>query len=56
VLRELGPGAIVLLHDSALYARREDAAATAAAVPAIATAAGERDLSLLTLSGALDGD
>ena len=39
VTRDLAPGAIVLLHDSARYAARESAAATAAAIPLVAEAA-----------------
>lgn len=45
-LRDLAPGAILLLHDSALYAPRESAEATAAAVALIAAAAAERGLEL----------
>lgn len=56
VLRDLGPGGIALLHDSARYGQRADAAATADAVPEIATAARASGLSLVTLSGALDGE
>lgn len=37
-LRDLAPGAIVLLHDSARYATRTSAAATAGAIPALARA------------------
>lgn len=36
---DLGPGTIVLLHDSARYAEREDAAPTAEALPEIVAAA-----------------
>ena len=39
VLRDLDPGAIVLLHDSARYAERERAPATAEAIAPIAAAA-----------------
>ena len=55
VLRDLDAGAIVLLHDSARYAEREEAAATAAALPEIVGAARESGLEVLPL-GALDGD
>jgi peptidoglycan/xylan/chitin deacetylase (PgdA/CDA1 family) len=55
VERDLAPGAIVLLHDSARYAQRRSAAPTAAAVAPIAAAARERGLALPTLSGALGG-
>jgi peptidoglycan-N-acetylglucosamine deacetylase len=51
VLRDLGPGGIALLHDSARYGQRGDARATAAAVPEIAAATRERGLRLVTLSG-----
>jgi peptidoglycan-N-acetylglucosamine deacetylase len=53
--RDLAPGAIVLLHDSARYAQRPDADATAGSIPLIATAARERGLELVTLSGAVSG-
>lgn len=55
VLGELGPGGIVLLHDSALYAERDDVGATVAAIPAIVAGARDAGLGLTTLSGALDG-
>lgn len=54
VVRDLDAGAIVLLHDSARYGHRPDAAPTAAALPAIASAARERGLALTTVSEALD--
>ena len=44
VLRDLQPGAIVLLHDSARYAYRESALATAEALPRIVAAAREKGL------------
>jgi peptidoglycan/xylan/chitin deacetylase (PgdA/CDA1 family) len=47
--RDLGDGAIVLLHDSARYAPRESAAATAAVVPLLASRAAEAGLALGTL-------
>jgi peptidoglycan/xylan/chitin deacetylase (PgdA/CDA1 family) len=53
--RDLAPGAIVLLHDSARYGQRADAAATAGSVPLIAAAARERGLDLVSLSGAVSG-
>jgi peptidoglycan/xylan/chitin deacetylase (PgdA/CDA1 family) len=52
VERDLRPGAIVLLHDSARYAQRPDAAATAGAVPLIAAAARRGGFELNSLSGA----
>ncbi len=55
VERDLRPGAIVLLHDSARYAQRADALATAAAVPLIAASARAGGLDLITLSGAMSG-
>lgn len=50
---ELDDGAIVLLHDSAKYARRDHAVATAQALPTIAARAAERGISLIALEGAL---
>lgn len=52
VVRDLGPGAVVLLHDSPLYAEREDAGPTIAAIEPIAAAASERGLRLLSLEQA----
>ncbi len=52
VERDLAPGSVVLLHDSARYAQRGSAAATAGAVPLIASAAAEAGLNLVTLSAA----
>ncbi len=46
VLRDLEPGAIVLLHDSARYAPRESAQATALALWAIAEEAATRGIEL----------
>lgn len=43
--RDLGDGTILLLHDSARYAYRDSAAATAEALPAIVAAARERGVS-----------
>ena len=45
-VRDLGEGAIVLLHDSARYGHRADAAPTAEAVPTIAAKAAEMGLRL----------
>jgi peptidoglycan/xylan/chitin deacetylase (PgdA/CDA1 family) len=55
VERDLGPGAIVLLHDSARYGQRATGAATVGAVPLIAEAARARGLDLVSLSGAVGG-
>ncbi len=54
VLRDLGPGGIVLLHDSPLYAERDDAGATIEAVATIAAAARAENLQPVTLSSAFD--
>lgn len=54
VLRDLDPGGIVLLHDSPIYAEREDAGPTVAAVAPIAAAGRARNLRPLTLSSAID--
>ncbi len=48
-LRDLDDGTILVLHDSARYAPRESAAATAEALPAILAAAAERGLASVTL-------
>lgn len=50
--RDLSPGSVVLLHDSARYAQRASAAATAGAVPLITTRAAGAGLDLVTLSAA----
>ncbi len=55
VVRDLGPGTVVLLHDSARYAERDDPGPTAAALAPIVAAARERGLEPLTL-GAAAGD
>jgi peptidoglycan-N-acetylglucosamine deacetylase len=47
--RDLGPGAIVLLHDSPRYSTRTSALPTAEAVPLIAAAARDAGLELTTL-------
>jgi len=52
VCRDLDDGAIVLLHDSARYAARESALATAEAIAAIAAEARARGLELTTLGEA----
>jgi peptidoglycan-N-acetylglucosamine deacetylase len=54
VLRDLEPGAIVLLHDSATFAERPDPGPTVAAIPLIAAAALERGLTLRSLAAAED--
>lgn len=52
VERDLEPGAVILLHDSALYAEREDPRATIEAVPLIAAAARSRGIELVSLQDA----
>ena len=52
VERDLEPGAVILLHDSALYAEREDAGATIDAVPLLAAAAGAAGIKLVSLEDA----
>jgi peptidoglycan/xylan/chitin deacetylase (PgdA/CDA1 family) len=54
VNRDLEDGAVVLLHDSARYAVRPDAAATVAAIAAIAARASALGLDLVTLGAAVD--
>ena len=54
-VRDLEPGAIVLLHDSARYAVRESAAPTAQALSGIAAAAAERGLTLGPIGHPPDG-
>jgi peptidoglycan/xylan/chitin deacetylase (PgdA/CDA1 family) len=49
-IRDLQPGAIVLLHDSARYAYRDSALPTAQALPAILAAARERGLEPVSLA------
>jgi peptidoglycan/xylan/chitin deacetylase (PgdA/CDA1 family) len=51
-LRQLTGGSIVLLHDSARFARRTKAAATAEAIPLIAEGARARNLALGSLRAA----
>jgi peptidoglycan/xylan/chitin deacetylase (PgdA/CDA1 family) len=48
-IRDLAPGTILLLHDSARYAVRPSAAPTAAALPAILAAMRERGLEPVTV-------
>jgi peptidoglycan-N-acetylglucosamine deacetylase len=48
-IRDLAPGAILLLHDSARYATRPSAAPTAEALPAILAAMRERGLEPVTV-------
>ena len=55
VVRDLSPGAIVLLHDSPRYADRPSAQATADAIPLIAAAAAEQGLEWTTIGEALSG-
>ena len=50
VIRDLEPGSIVLLHDSARYATRPSAVPTAHALPAILAAMKERGLDPVTLA------
>jgi peptidoglycan/xylan/chitin deacetylase (PgdA/CDA1 family) len=51
VTRDLSDGAVILLHDSARYAHRPSARATAAAIPLIAAAMAERHLMPRPISG-----
>lgn len=51
---QIDDGGIVLLHDSARYARRASAAPTAAALPMLAANAEARGLSLVALRDAMD--
>ena len=50
-IRDLEPGAILLLHDSSRYAYRDSALATADALPALLGAARERGLTPVALAG-----
>jgi peptidoglycan/xylan/chitin deacetylase (PgdA/CDA1 family) len=54
VERGLEPGAVILLHDSPLYAERDDVRPTIDSIPLIAAAARERGLDLVSLGAALD--
>jgi peptidoglycan/xylan/chitin deacetylase (PgdA/CDA1 family) len=47
--RDIAPGAVLLLHDSARYAYRESAAPTAEALPAILDAVGAEGLEVVPL-------
>jgi peptidoglycan/xylan/chitin deacetylase (PgdA/CDA1 family) len=51
VIRDIAPGAIVLLHDSARYAYRGSAAATAEALPAVMEAIAAAGLELVGVGG-----
>lgn len=51
-LSQLGDGAILLLHDSAVHARRPSAKPTAEAIPLLAEWASSRDIALVTLGEA----
>jgi peptidoglycan-N-acetylglucosamine deacetylase len=53
VIRDLSPGVVILLHDSARYAHRSTARATAAAIPFIAAAMAECGLAPASISSAL---
>jgi peptidoglycan/xylan/chitin deacetylase (PgdA/CDA1 family) len=53
VARDLSPGVVILLHDSARYAHRSSARATAAAIPLIAAALADRNLAPTPISSAL---
>lgn len=50
VTRDLSHGAVILLHDSARYAHRTSARATAAAIPLIAAAMADRGLPAVPIS------
>lgn len=54
VLRDLGPGGIVLLHDSPLYAERDDATPTIDAIPLLADAMRRQGLRATSLGSASD--
>ncbi len=53
VSQQLDDGGIILLHDSARFARRRSALATADAIPLIASRAQERRISLVSLGDAI---
>jgi peptidoglycan-N-acetylglucosamine deacetylase len=53
VIRDLSPGAIVVLHDSPRYADRPSSLPTAEAIPLIAAAAAERGLKWVTVGDGL---
>ena len=52
VTRDLSDGLVILLHDSARYAHRPNARATAAAIPLIAAAMADHALGARTISSA----
>lgn len=52
VTRDLSDGVVILLHDSARYAHRPSARATAAAIPLIAAAMADAGLAATTISSA----
>jgi peptidoglycan/xylan/chitin deacetylase (PgdA/CDA1 family) len=52
VVRDLSDGLVILLHDSARYAHRASARATAAAIPLIAAALADASLPTRTISSA----
>jgi peptidoglycan/xylan/chitin deacetylase (PgdA/CDA1 family) len=52
VTRDLSDGLVILLHDSARYAHRPNARATAAAIPLIAAAMADAGLGARTISSA----
>lgn len=52
VIRDIAPGVVVLLHDSARYARRPSARPTAEAIPLIAQFARRQGLALVPLGSA----
>jgi peptidoglycan/xylan/chitin deacetylase (PgdA/CDA1 family) len=52
VAEKIDDGGIVLLHDSARFARRSSALATAEAIPAIVAEAQARGISLVSLGNA----
>jgi peptidoglycan/xylan/chitin deacetylase (PgdA/CDA1 family) len=54
VTRDLSDGAVILLHDSARYAHRPSARATAAAIPSIAAAMADARLTARPISNAPD--
>jgi peptidoglycan-N-acetylglucosamine deacetylase len=54
VMRDLSPGVLILLHDSARYAHRPSARATAAAIRLVLAAIHDRGLAPTAISSALD--
>lgn len=51
VIRDIAPGVVLLLHDSARYAYRESARATAEALPTVLEAVAAAGLELVTVGG-----